>query len=55
MKRQIRIAERTGARVARRRWRRQWSRWGLPAGERSAMVQRFVQALTVLEQTDDEA
>ena len=52
--RQIRIAERTGARIA-AALEEAVAPLGLSAGDQSAMVQRFVRALTVLEQTDDDA
>jgi hypothetical protein len=52
--RQIKIAERTGARIA-AALEEAVAPLGLSAGERSAMVQRFVQGLTVLEHTDDDA
>src|SRR4051812_24812044 len=52
--RQARIAERTGARIT-AALEDAVAPLGLTAGEQSAIVQRFVQALTVLEQTDDDA
>src|SRR4051795_11545873 len=51
---QIRIAERTGARIA-AALDDAVAPLELSTEERSAMVQRFVRALTVLEQTNDEA
>lgn len=50
--RQVRIAERTGARIA-AALEEAVAPLDLPPGEQAATVQRFVRALTVLEQTDD--
>jgi hypothetical protein len=52
--RQIKIAERTGAKIA-AALEEAVEPLGLAAEERAVMVQRFVQGLTVLEQTVDEA
>src|SRR5215203_85264 len=52
--RQIKIVERTGAKIA-AALDEAIAPLGLPPAEQSATVQRFVRALTVLEQTEDDA